>query len=211
MLRPVREDDEWGVLKLGAVSFGTFDQNENKALPPAAQAATISRGEVWSDPHQPCQHYSARRSHGFYHKETRDKLMLCDKIFRVVPLDPAPIDSEFLTEVLRIQMCAVRSKRSVTGTSPTMKKHLQARPAGLTFPLPPEIEEQRKIVRDLRDAWTKARGLRADATALVHRLGSSSRLRSTPLKTLSLRCKCRNAYWVAGGENPPDPTAPYPD
>ena len=27
------EDGEWGVLKLGAVSFGVFDPNENKALP----------------------------------------------------------------------------------------------------------------------------------------------------------------------------------
>jgi type I restriction enzyme S subunit len=25
--------EEWGVLKLGAVSFGTFNENENKALP----------------------------------------------------------------------------------------------------------------------------------------------------------------------------------
>jgi type I restriction enzyme S subunit len=47
--------------------------------------------------------------------------MLCDKIFRVVPLDPSPVDPAFLTEVLRIPDVRRQIESNVTGTSPTMK------------------------------------------------------------------------------------------
>ena len=43
------EADEWGVLKLGAVSFGTYDEDQNKALPPHLKprlALEVRAGQV---------------------------------------------------------------------------------------------------------------------------------------------------------------------
>ena len=93
---------------------------------------------------------------------TRDKLMLCDKIFRVVPMDFTPVDPVFLTEVLRISDLRRQIESKVTGTSPTMKNISKPALLGLTFPLPP-VPEQQKMVRALSDARVTAAGQRTDA------------------------------------------------
>lgn len=158
--RPAK-NDEWGVLKLGAVSFGAFDETENKALPITlkprphlevkAEQVLISRANI-------TRLVGATALIG----KTRQRLMLSDKIFRVVPLDPAPIDPAFLTEVLRISNVRRQIETNVTGTSPTMKNISKPALLGLTFPLPP-IAEQVKMVQALSDARTKATSLRANA------------------------------------------------
>lgn len=158
--RPAKSD-EWGVLKLGAVSFGTFDENENKALPSTLKPRPhleVKPGQILISRANITRLVGATA----LIRQTRDKLMLCDKIFRVVPLDPTPIDGEFLTEVLRISDVRRQIEASVTGTSPTMKNISKPALLGLTFPLPP-VPDQKKMVQSLADARTKATGLRADA------------------------------------------------
>jgi hypothetical protein len=48
------EENEWGVLKLGAVSFGSCNDKENKALPPSLKADPVLEVRVgddsWSTP-----------------------------------------------------------------------------------------------------------------------------------------------------------------
>jgi type I restriction enzyme S subunit len=95
------ESDEWGVLKLGAVSFGVFDKTENKALPshlkprPSLEVQTgqvlISRANI-----------SRLVGATALIQETRPRLLLCDKIFRIVWKKSSPVTPEFITEVLRI-------------------------------------------------------------------------------------------------------------
>lgn len=155
------EPGEWGVLKLGAVSFGLFNEMENKALPkhlkprPELEVKTgqilISRANV-------------TRLVGAISMiaVTRDKLMLCDKIFRVVPLDPAPVDPVFLTEVLRLPDLRRQIESKLTGTSPTMKNISKPALLGLTFPLPP-VTEQQKMVQALTDARASGVQKREDA------------------------------------------------
>lgn len=155
---------EWGVLKLGAVSFGTFDENENKAL---------------ASNHEPRPHLEVKPGQILISranvtrlvgatalvKETRDRLMLCDKIFRVVPRHPAPVVDAFLTEVLRISDVRRQIESKVTGTSPTMKNISKPALLGLTFPLPP-VPEQQRIVQELENARSHAASLRVEAAAL---------------------------------------------
>ena len=54
------EADEWGVLKLGAVSFGNFDENQNKAPAAAPKAAVGLGGASRSSPCQPGEYLSSR-------------------------------------------------------------------------------------------------------------------------------------------------------
>lgn len=94
---------------------------------------------------------------------TRDKLMLCDKIFRVIPLDPAPVDPAFLAEVLRIPDVRRQiESRTSQGHRPRWKNISKPALLGLTFPLPPEPEQQ-KMVEALADARKKAATLRETA------------------------------------------------
>ena len=158
------EDSEWGVLKLGAVSFGTFDQWQNKTLPnyfkpkPDLEVKTnqvlISRANI-------TRLVGAVALVG----ETRDKLMLCDKIFRVVPLDPSPVSSAFLTQVLRIPDVRRQIEANVTGTSPTMKNISKPALMALMFPLPPK-EIQTALTNALAAARVTASKLRKQAKAI---------------------------------------------
>jgi type I restriction enzyme, S subunit len=155
------EPGEWGVLKLGAVSFGTFDEHENKALPKHLKPRPyleVKTGQILISRANVTRLVGATTMI----TQTREKLMLCDKIFRVVPLDPMPVDPMFLTEVLRISDLRRQIESNVTGTSPTMKNISKPALLGLTFPLPP-VPEQQKMVQALGDARTKAAKLRADA------------------------------------------------
>ncbi len=158
------EPGEWGVLKLGAVSFGTFDENENKALPKHLKPRPhleVKAGQILISRANVTRLVGATTMIN----ETRGKLMLCDKIFRVVPLDPEPVDPMFLTEVLRISDLRRQIEANVTGTSPTMKNISKPALLGLTFPLPP-VPEQQKMVQALGNARTTATSLRTDAAEI---------------------------------------------
>jgi len=157
------EDGEWGVLKLGAVSFGTFDQRQNKALPDHFQSRRdleVKTGQVLISRANITRLVGAVALVG----ATRGKLMLCDKIFRVVLFDSSPIDSAFLTEVMRIRDVRRQIETNVTGTSPTMKNISKPALMSLRFPLPP-IGEQTTLTETLATARTMAADLRKQAKA----------------------------------------------
>ncbi|OJG00166.1 hypothetical protein AX761_24800 [Rhizobium sp. 58] len=155
------EPDEWGVLKLGAVSFGTFDETENKALPKHLKPRPhleVKSGQILISRANVTRLVGAISMIGV----TRDKLMLCDKIFRVVPMECAPVDPVFLTEVLRLPDLRRQIESQLTGTSPTMKNISKPALLGLTFPLPP-VPEQQKMVQALTDARASGMQKREEA------------------------------------------------
>lgn len=155
------ESHEWGVLKLGAVSFGAFDQSENKALPKHLKprpALEVTAGQVLISRANVTRLVGATA----LVRHTRDKLMLCDKIFRVVPLDTAPILPAFLTEVLRTSDVRRQIEAKVTGTSPTMKNISKPALLGLRFPLPQKADQE-IMVNSLEDARGKSAALLAAA------------------------------------------------
>ena len=155
------EDDEWGVLKLGAVSFGVFNPRENKALPKHLEPQ--SRLEVTSG-QLLISRANITRLVGatVVIEETRPKLMLCDKIFRAVPFRHAPVDMMFLAQVLRISDVRRQIEANVTGTSPTMKNISKPALMALAFPLPPK-NEQAAMATALTDARATAANLREQA------------------------------------------------
>ena len=158
--RPAR-DDEWGVLKLGAVSFGMFDANENKALPPHLEPRPdlqVTAGQLLISRANITRLVGATALVG----ETRRKLMLCDKIFRAVSRESTPVTMSFLAEILRVSSVRRQIEANVTGTSPTMKNITKPALMNLTFPLPPE-DEQKVMTADLSNARAAAASLRSKA------------------------------------------------
>lgn len=139
------EENEWGVLKVGAVSFGWFDESENKALPanlkPRKHYEVKSGDLIISRANIP-QYVGACALVG----EIRSKLMLCDKLFRVIWKQNSTILPEYLNEILKIPHLRWQIENNLTGASPTMKNISKPALMALQFPLPP-LSVQEKIVQ----------------------------------------------------------------
>lgn len=146
LTRPA-EDNEWGALKLGAISFGWFDERQNKAFPKGLKPKDqyevkegdliISRGNV--------PQYVAACA---LVRKVRPKLMLSDLMFKVVWKEESPIEPEFLDEILKIPHLRWQIESCLTGTSPTMKKISKPALMALRFPLPP-LDIQKKIISEI--------------------------------------------------------------
>lgn len=154
-------DGEWGVLKLGAVSFGSFDARQVKALPSTLKPkpeyeikpndVLISRANV------------TRLVGATAHVEnTPPRLLLCDKIFRMRFQPSSPIDAAFAALVLRLPDVRRQVEGRLTGTSPTMKNISKPALLDLQFPLPP-LATQRALVEALQAAHQQADALSAQA------------------------------------------------
>ena len=153
--------DEWAVLKLGAVSFGSFDQTANKALPSTfkpkpeyevqAGDVLISRGNALS-----------LVGAATFVKTTRPRLMLPDLVFRAVWAHDRKVDGAFLAEALRMPFLRRQIESVATGTSPSMKKVTKPALLNLRLPLPP-LPEQARIVARLDALRAEARAARAAA------------------------------------------------
>ena len=156
-------NEEWGVLKLGAVSFGVYNSTENKALPNHLKprpALEVKSGEVLISRANITRLVGATA----LISKTRPRLLLCDKIFRVVWRKSSPITPEFVTEVLRISDVRRQIESKLTGTSPTMKNISKPALLSLEFPLPPP-DDQRALIKALTAGRAAAAGLRAEAAA----------------------------------------------
>ena len=159
--RPAK-GEEWGVLKVGAVSFGIFDVNQNKALPSHLKprpSLEVKAGEVLISRANVTRYVGACA----YVHEIPPQLMLCDKIFRVKFAKNSKIKPRFLAEVMWLPFLRAQIETRITGTSPTMKNI--SKPALLKLRLPlPSLEQQELLVMALEEAKNYSARLRKDAT-----------------------------------------------
>lgn len=164
--RPAKPN-EWGVLKLGAVSFGEFDASENKALPTSLKPAPeleVKTGDILISRANILRLVGAVA----HVRETRPRLMLCDKIFRIIPMKDSPILPEFLAEILKAPSVRQQIEANATGTSPTMKNISKPALLELTFPLPSGpggLTIQSALVELLAAARNEAASMRVKAAA----------------------------------------------
>lgn len=155
------KDDEWGVLKLGSVSFGFFDETENKAL----LSKMKPRPELEVKPGDwLISRANVTRLVGACAlvRETRPHLMLCDKIFRAVWRDPSPVLPEYLNEIVKVPHLRQQIENNVTGTSATMKNITKPSLLGLRIPLPP-LAIQRQLVAKVMVQHQKITAMRTEA------------------------------------------------
>jgi type I restriction enzyme S subunit len=134
------ENDEWGVLKVGAVSFGWFDESQNKALPSSLSPRKqyeVNPGDLIISRANITQYVGACA----LVENVRPKLMLCDKLFRVIWKKNSPILPKFLDEILKIPHLRWQIENNLTGASPTMKNISKPALMALKFPLPPRNKQ----------------------------------------------------------------------
>lgn len=153
--------DEWGVLKVGAVSFGWFDERQNKALPPnlkPREQYEVKPGDLIISRANIARYVGACA----LVDKVRPKLMLCDKLFRVVWKEESPVLPKYLDEILKIPHLRWQIENNLTGASPTMKNISKPALMALRFPLPPpDIQEE--IITELEGKRKEARNLQDDA------------------------------------------------
>jgi type I restriction enzyme, S subunit len=156
--------ERWGVLKVGAVSFGTFDPNQNKELPDPLRPIhrhEVRAGDVLISRANVVRYVGACA----YVHATRPSLMLCDKLFRVRFFQQTLLLPQFLAEAMRLSGVREQIETRLTGTSPTMKNI--SKPALLDLRLPlPSLEAQGGLVDALHSQRKAATAKRADAAAL---------------------------------------------
>jgi type I restriction enzyme S subunit len=139
--------DEWAVLKVGAVSFGVFDERENKALP-ISYVVPPSMEVRTSDFIMSRANTVELVGACALVRKTRPKLMLSDKTFRFVFREPRKVLPEFMEQVLKSPPLREQIERGASGTSPTMKNISKEKVMALRVP-PLELAEQRRIVAEL--------------------------------------------------------------
>ena len=151
------EGNEWGVLKVGAVSFGWFDEGQNKALPSNLKPREhyeVKTGDLLISRANITQYVGACALVG----KVRSKLMLCDKLFRVIWKQDSIILKEYLNEILKIPHLRWQIENNLTGASPTMKNISKPALMALQFPLPP-LSVQGKIIKIIESKRVESRML----------------------------------------------------
>jgi type I restriction enzyme S subunit len=136
------EDDEWGVLKVGCVNGTSFDPNENKALPADLEPRAhyeIRTGDILMSR----ANTKSLLGSAAIVKQTRPRLLLCDKLYRLVV--SKRIDPDYAVLMMRTDIARFQYERAATGTSGSMQNIGQDTIKDLLIPLPP-LPEQRAIV-----------------------------------------------------------------
>lgn len=139
--------EEWGVLKVGAVSFGTFDERQNKALPQGM--AVDHRDEVCSGDFLISRANTPELVGACcIVNVVRERLLLSDKTMRAKFKVCEPLSAAWLNWVLKSPALRVQIDRSASGTSPTMKNISKERLLALRVPAHTE-PEQRQLVSEV--------------------------------------------------------------
>lgn len=155
--RPAAKD-EWAVLKVGAVSFGFFDEQQNKALPPSYKVPAnleVKSGDFIMSRANTMELVGACA----LVRKTRPKLMLSDKSFRFVFDGNRKVLPEYMEQVLRSPALRVQIEAGASGTSPTMKNISKEKVLNLLLPNH-TLPEQRRIVAELDALQAEVDGLK---------------------------------------------------
>lgn len=140
------DDGEWGVLKSGCVNHGIYDQDEHKALPARIPPATSS--EVFEGDLLMSRANGSRDLIGSvaYVSQTRSKLLLSDKIFRLKPIQLNR--AEFIWKALGARPSREQIELSINGAEGLANNITKESIKNLSVALPP-TEEQEAIAKFL--------------------------------------------------------------
>ncbi len=133
--------DEWGVLKAGCANGGVFDETENKTLPADIEPLReyeIRVGDVLIS--RACGTRELVGSAALVH-QVRPRLLLCDKLFRIVPR-PSELIATFLVYFLGSRLSRYQLERDVQGASGLALNIGQETVKELVIPLPPIGQQQ---------------------------------------------------------------------
>jgi type I restriction enzyme S subunit len=166
------DEQEWGVIKVSAMSWGTFRPNENKAIEDRSlinPRFEVRPGDLLLSRANTVDLVGAT----VLVRETRPRLLLSDKSLRLVPR--AGVDRAWLNIVLQSPLSRAQFSERATGTSESMRNLSQPKILATTLALP-SPSEQREIVRRVDRLFTMAdqlSGMTNRAVAVVDRLSAS--------------------------------------
>lgn len=155
--RPARPE-EWGIIKVSAMTWGTFDEGENKAVPPSRpidRRKEIEAGDILVSRSNTVSLVGASVLVG----TCRPKLLLSDKSLRLRYSDR--ISARWLQGSLAAPHARDQLSTHATGTSDSMRNISQDDVLSLRLLLPPRNEQERiadtldEILSDL-DAGVEA-------------------------------------------------------
>jgi type I restriction enzyme S subunit len=153
------EPDEWGVIKVSAMTWGEFDESENKAVLDVERINPryqIERGDLLLSRANTSELVGATVLVG----DRRDRLLLSDKSMRLIT--KPEVDRRWLryclgSPALRAQMSAV-----ATGTSDSMRNISQAKVRALRVRVPTP-SAQKEIADRISERLAAATRLSRDA------------------------------------------------
>ncbi|MBM7084075.1 hypothetical protein [Micromonospora humidisoli] len=142
--RPARHG-EWGVLKVSAMTWGEFREQENKAVPEGREfdpRYEVRPGDILVSRANTEQYVGAP----VLVRNCRPRLLLSDKSLRLIP--SPEIDSAWLLRVLSSPSIRRQISTRASGQQDSMRNISQQALLSLELPVPPRAE-QRRIVDDL--------------------------------------------------------------
>ncbi|WP_432941540.1 restriction endonuclease subunit S [Kribbella sp. CA-253562] len=163
------DPDEWGVIKVSAMSWGSFLEDENKAVPDGRHINPdfeVRSGDLLLSRANTADLVGATVLVG----EIRPRLLLSDKSLRLVPR--AGIEAPWLNYVLSSPLVRGQFSERATGTSDSMRNLSQAKILSTTLALPP-TEEQKEIWRRVDELFKAANILERRIAAAVLRVERS--------------------------------------
>jgi type I restriction enzyme S subunit len=167
--------DEWGVIKVSAMTWGRFLGEENKAIPrdkSIDRETEIRPGDLLLSRSNTVELVGAT----VLVESCRTKLLLSDKSMRLLAVDAVNgrwLHKAFSSRVARRQLSAM-----ATGTSDSMRNVSQEKVFSVRLPLPP-LAEQDQIVAEVERRLSIVDELEAQVEADLKRAG---RLRQSILK-----------------------------
>jgi type I restriction enzyme S subunit len=158
---------EWGVLKVGCMNSGRYDESENKALPaelPPLPELEVKVGDVLMSRSNTVELVGCV---GRVH-QTQGRILVCDKLYRLVFAD-SQLDPEYAVLVLRSHSARLQIERDASGASASMKNISNEVVADLVLAFPPLVE-QRAIVTSVHHRLDEIRRMESLIEAQIGKL-----------------------------------------
>lgn len=160
-------NDEYGVLKVSAISWGAFRQSENK-VPPKDYVPPITHEVKNNDLLISRANTTELVGAVVLVNDTRPGLFLSDKTLRIIP-NEGVVSKSYLEIALRHSRARKFIEENATGTSSSMKNISQEIIRKIPIPIPDLVEQQR-IAKLLEERRRTAERLVASITAQLHTL-----------------------------------------
>ncbi|MGA5375796.1 restriction endonuclease subunit S [Streptomyces griseoincarnatus] len=136
------EGDEWGVLKLGAVTRCVYLQDENKALPPGVIPDTrkeVKAGDLLFTRKNTPDLVAASA----YVRSTRSRLLMPDLVFRLIVADNASVDKVYLHALLTYPGKRRKLQKLASGSAASMVNISKSKLMDFLCEVPPLALQQK--------------------------------------------------------------------
>ncbi|MDP2286983.1 MAG: restriction endonuclease subunit S [Actinomycetota bacterium] len=137
-------DDEWGIVRVSALTWGAFRPRENKTVPSGREVDTrhqIHKGDILVSRANTVEYVGAP----VFVTEEPPRLLLSDKSLRIVPSQG--VDPRWLITVLRSPSTRAQISQLATGTKDSMRNISQANLLSIMIPVPINSSDQDEVVR----------------------------------------------------------------